>query len=83
MCFPDPPSGAAVTCSGVDDNGFTAPPAGDLAVDVASGAALRTIPGNPNGASVAFDGNTGDKLLQNQGCSTAPSPPSATPATSR
>ena len=41
-CAPDPPGGSPVVkCAGVDDNGFAAPPADDLTVDVTG-----TVQGN-------------------------------------
>ena len=65
-CQPDPPNGAPVVTCDNDVNGFAAPPADDLTVDV-NGNINGTIPGNPNGAAISFDGNTANKALNNRG----------------
>ena len=66
-CQPDPPNGApVVTCKGTDDNGFAAPPADDLTVEV-TGNINKPIPGNPNGAAISFDDNSANKALDNAG----------------
>jgi hypothetical protein len=56
-------SGETVTCQG-NTPGVSAAPAGNLAVDVRSGAFITQIPSDS--ASIAFDGNTGDKSLTMQ-----------------
>ena len=59
-CAPDPPGGApVVTCSGNDNNGFAAPPAEDLTVNVTG-----TVQGTP---PISFDGNSANKGLDNTG----------------
>ena len=60
-CAPDPPGGApVVTCSGTDDNGFAAPPADDLTVEVTG-----TVQGPTR--AISFDGNSANKALDNTG----------------
>ena len=59
-CAPDPPGGAPVVkCAGTDDNGFAAPPADDLFVNV-TGIVRGTPP-------ISFDGNSAQKALDNTG----------------